>query len=262
MAGQRVRFSDGARYDAMMGPWSRSAGGIFLDWLAPASGLAWIDVGCGSGAFTALVVERHAPASILGIDPSGAQLEFARARDLGPVARFETGDAMELRVDAESCDVAIAALVMHFMPDPAKGVAEMARVVRPAGIVAAYSWDLLGGGFPYEAVHVRLGELGSPAPNPPHPEAAGAGELLRLWSAAGLEAVMQREIVVTRPFPNFEAYWQAAFASPRLAAVLDTMPADVLTALRERVRGDLSASPDGVVTPSARANAISGRVRG
>lgn len=169
---------------------------------------------------------------------------------------------MVLRVDAASRDVAIATLVMHFTPDPTKGFAEMARAVRPGGIVAAYSWDLLGGGFPYEAVHVRLRELGSPAPNPPHPEAAGARELLRLWSAAGLEAVVQREIVVTRSFRNFDAYWQAAFASPRLAAVLDTMPADVLTALRESVRGDLSASPDGGVVPSARANAISGRVCG
>ncbi len=164
MAGQTINFRDGARYDAMMGPWSRSAGEVFLDWLEPLPGLAWVDVGCGSGAFTALAVERHAPASILGIDPSEAQLQFARARNLGSIARFETGDAMALQVKDGSCDIAVAALVVHFMPDPAQGVSEMARIVKPGGIVAAYAWDLPGGGFPYEAVHERLRQLGSPAP--------------------------------------------------------------------------------------------------
>jgi ubiquinone/menaquinone biosynthesis C-methylase UbiE len=260
MAGQTVRFSDGARYDAMMGPWSRSAGEIFLDWLSPAPGLTWVDVGCGSGAFTALAVERCSPASILGIDPSEAQLEFARALGLGTIASFETGDAMALQAKDASSDVAIAALVMHFMPDPAKGVAEMTRVVRAGGMVAAYSWDLLGGGFPYEAVHVRLRQHGSPAPDPPHPEAAGAEELRRLWSMARLETVVQREIVVTRSFRDFDEYWQAAFASPRLALVLEGMTADVLADLRESVRADLPAFADGSVVPSACANAISGRV--
>ena len=80
MAGQQIRFDDGAAYERMMGTWSRLAGNIFLDWLAPRPGLRWIDIGCGSGAFTELLVERCAPTEVQGIDPSEAQLAFARAR--------------------------------------------------------------------------------------------------------------------------------------------------------------------------------------
>jgi 2-polyprenyl-3-methyl-5-hydroxy-6-metoxy-1,4-benzoquinol methylase len=86
MTEPQIRFEDGAGYERMMGVWSRSAGQIFLDWLAPKPGLNWVDVGCGNGAFTELLVERCAPAEIEGIHPSEAQLA------LGPtesVRRFE-----------------------------------------------------------------------------------------------------------------------------------------------------------------------------
>jgi SAM-dependent methyltransferase len=255
-----IRFSDGAVYDAMMGTWSRSVGSIFLDWLHPEAGLDWIDVGCGSGAFTSLIAERCAPRSILGIDPSEAQLEFARRRGLDPIARFASGDAMALAAANNSMDAAVAALVVHFMPDPARGIAEMARVVRPGGLVAAYAWDLGGGGFPYEAVHAGFRSLGLHAPDPPHPEAADAPELERLWRAAGLDALRQRDVSVSRPFRDFEEYWQTATGSPRIAAVLGGLSPERLTTLKVRVRDMLHEGRNGAVVPNARANVIAGRV--
>jgi SAM-dependent methyltransferase len=76
MTEQQIRFDDGAAYEQMMGVWSRSAGEIFLDWLATPSSLKWIDVGCGSGAFTQLLVDRCSPLEVQGIDPSEDQLAF------------------------------------------------------------------------------------------------------------------------------------------------------------------------------------------
>src|SRR5437016_14243467 len=93
MAEQQIRFVDGAAYERMMGTWSRLAGEIFIDWLAPRSGLRWIDVGCGNGAFTQLIVDRCWPAEVQGIDPSEAQLAFARARPAARVAQFGPGEA-------------------------------------------------------------------------------------------------------------------------------------------------------------------------
>ena len=133
MVEQKIRFDDGAAYEQMMGIWSRFAGEIFLDWLAPLSGLRWIDVGCGNGAFTQLLVERCAPAEVQGIDPSEGQLAFARTRSTSRVAEFRQGDAMALPFPAGRFDAAVMALVLIFVPDPAKGIAEMARVVRPGG---------------------------------------------------------------------------------------------------------------------------------
>src|SRR5215470_4229097 len=96
MAELQIRFDDGAAYERMMGKWSRLAGEIFLDWLAPPSGLRWLDVGCGNGAFTELIVERCAPFETQGVDPHEAQLAVARGRQGARGAVFLPGDAMAL----------------------------------------------------------------------------------------------------------------------------------------------------------------------
>jgi ubiquinone/menaquinone biosynthesis C-methylase UbiE len=94
MAEQQIRFDDGAAYERMMGAWSRLAGDIFLDWLAPRPGLRWIDIGCGNGAFTERVVERCSPAEIQGNDPSEGQLAFARARPAARAAVWAASPAL------------------------------------------------------------------------------------------------------------------------------------------------------------------------
>src|SRR5579862_7016273 len=137
MTDQPIRFTDGAGYEQMMGIWSRSAGEVFLDWLAPAKDLDWVDVGCGNGAFTELVVDRCAPRGIVGVDPSPEQLSYARGRHSTGVASFVQGDAMALPLPDNSADAAAMALVIFFVPNPAKGVAEMMRVVRSGGSVSA-----------------------------------------------------------------------------------------------------------------------------
>ena len=156
MAPDQIRFNDGAAYERYMGRWSQLVGETFLDWLAPASGLRWLDVGCGNGAFTDMIVERCGPIFVQGIDPSEEQLAFARTRFASRIAQFRVGDAMAVPFPDAAFDAAIMPLVIFFVPDPAQGVAEMARVVCPGGIVAAYAWDMLGGGFPYEALMAEM----------------------------------------------------------------------------------------------------------
>ena len=92
----QIRFEDGAAYERYMGKWSQLAGHAFLDWLAPKPGLQWLDVGCGNGAFTEMLVDHAAPRSVQGIDPSEAQLAFARSRHSSGLAEFRQGDAMAL----------------------------------------------------------------------------------------------------------------------------------------------------------------------
>src|SRR5215471_17776524 len=163
----QIRYEDGAGYERYMGDWSRRVGAVFLDWLAPSPGLKWIDVGCGNGAFTQLLIERCAPAEVHGIDPSEGQLAFARARPQARMAQFGKGDAMALPFPDQRFDAAVMALVIFFVPDPVKGVAEMTRVVRPGGTVAAYVWDILEAGAPHEPVHAELRHMGMRPMLPP-----------------------------------------------------------------------------------------------
>lgn len=254
-----VRFSDGASYDHMMGPWSRSVGELFLDWLDPAPDLDWIDVGCGSGAFTSLVVERCQPSTILGIDPSQAQLDYALQRGLPHAARFEVADATSLPAVDRSIDVAVAALVVHFMPDPIAGVREMARVTRPGGLVAAYAWDLLNGGFPYNDLYSPMTSIGFPPPLPPSPAAGDMQNLQKTWEAAGLTDIKMQTFTVTRQFADFDEYWSTAATSPRIAAALQRIPPEPLAQLREHVRASVPYGEQSTVVPKATANAIVAR---
>src|SRR5688572_18451301 len=159
-----IRFEDGVAYERYMGKWSQLVGDTFLDWLNPEPGLRWLDVGCGNGAFTEMIVERCAPTSVHGIDPSEGQLAHARTRPALENVQFHQGDAMALPFGDDAFDAAVMPLVIFFVPDPAKGVAEMARVVCPGGVVAAYAWDMGGGGFPYAALLEELNGLGVVVP--------------------------------------------------------------------------------------------------
>ena len=200
MAEHQIRFDDGAAYERFMGVWSRLAGEIFLDWVSPRPGLRWIDIGCGNGAFTELLIERCAPAEVQGIDPSEGQLAFARARRAAHLAKFRQGDAMALPFSKNSFDAAVMALVIFFVPDPVKSVAEMARVVCPGGTVASYAWDMMGGGFPHEPIRAEMRMMGLKTVYQPSADASRMEVLRELWSSTGLEAVETREIVVQRNF--------------------------------------------------------------
>ncbi|MEQ1771516.1 MAG: methyltransferase domain-containing protein [Devosia sp.] len=255
---QPIRFEDGAAYEIFMGVWSREVGESFLDWLRPERGKSWLDVGCGNGAFTQLIVDRCAPSAVLGIDPSQGQITFAKTRGASP-ARFEVGDAMELPAADDSVDVAVSALVIFFMPDAARGVREMARVVRPGGIVATYAWDLMGGGFPHDALQVELRAVGHPPRSAPHPEAAQLDELARLWRDAGLADVETREITVSRQYDSYDAYWDTAVKSGGIGPTVAALTPAEREDLKRRVGERLAATASGPIAVSARANAVRGR---
>jgi SAM-dependent methyltransferase len=259
MSGQQIRFDDGESYERYMGDWSQRVGKGFLDWLAAPSGLKWIDVGCGNGAFTELLVERCAPAEVHGVDPSEAQLAFARKRPAARLAKFDRGDAMALPFAADTFDASIMALVIFFVPDPAIGVAEMVRVVRPGGMVAAYAWDILGGGFTLEPLRIELRAMGIKPVDPPSVEASRIEVMRDLWMGAGLDAVETRQITVKRTFTDFEEFWAITMSgSPSLRPTLGAMSLADVELFKARVRVRLPADAAGRITYESRANAVKG----
>ena len=260
MTAPTIRFDDGAAYEEFMGKWSRLAGDTFLRWLDPPVGWRWIDVGCGNGAFTEMLVERCAPAAVNGIDPSAEQIAYARARLATGPARFDVGDAMALPYADAAFDAAVMALVIFFVPDPAKSVAEMARVVKPGGSVSAYSWDILGGGFPYAALQEEMAKLATMPLWPPSVEASRIETSRLLWAGAGLTQIETRELSVERTFADFDSFWQIAQTGPRLAASIAAMPPADRQTLSDRLRARLAADSEGPITYGAHANAIKGRV--
>ena len=163
---------------------------------------------------------------------------------------------MALPFKGHRFDAAVMALVIFFVPDPAKGVSELVRVVRPGGLVAAYAWDLLGGGFPFDPIWEETRAAGIAPLLPPNPSVGELHALHGLWRNAGLEAVETREIVVERTFSTFEEYWATSTITGAVRPPLEAMAPAEREKLKKRVRARVSADSSGQVTRRARANAI------
>ena len=254
-----IRFDDGAAYEQMMGRWSALVGERFLGWIAVPAGARWADVGCGNGAFTQQITQHAAPAEVWAFDPSPGQLSYARTRlpPDAPTVHWAEGDAMKLPLADASCDVAVMALVLFFVPEPAVGVAEMVRVVRPGSIVAAYHWDILNGGFPLAAIGAEALKMGLQPPQPPSVEASTIEASAKLWTDAGLRDVRTTQFTVERGFSGFDEYWNVAITGSAMRSLFGSLPAEDVALLKSRVRERVKAG-DGPLTLSARANAICG----
>jgi SAM-dependent methyltransferase len=256
----------GEAYDRYMGRWSRLIVPRFLDWLDAGSDASWVDVGCGTGALSGAIVERCAPRSVIGIEPSSGFLEFARARVSDPRVRFAQGDARALPLADGSVDLAVSGLVLNFVPEPQAALAEAVRVVRPGGTVAFYVWDYPGGGMGMMrafwtaaiALDPAAADLGEDRRFPDcRPETLAA-----LAEAAGLEAVRTDAIEVLTVFRDFDDYWQpftlGAGPAPGYCAKL---PAEARETLRARLQADLPRNEAGAIVLEARAWAVRGEVR-
>ena len=243
-----------------MGKWSQLAGHAFLEWLAPTPGWRWLDVGCGNGAFTEMIVDRCAPIAVHGVDPSEGQLAYARTRPASCLAQFRQGDAMALPFADDTFDAAVMPLVIFFVPEPVQGVAEMARVVRGGGLVAAYAWDMRGGGFPYEVLQAEMRGLGIPVPAPPNPDASRLDRLHELWTGAGLDALETRVLDVHRTFDDFDDYWTTVLGGPSVGPQLAAMTAETRGRLQAIIQERLPADANGRISYGARANAVKGFV--
>jgi ubiquinone/menaquinone biosynthesis C-methylase UbiE len=254
-------FSDGKAYERMMGRWSKLVGRIFLDWLDPPPNLRWVEVGCGNGAFTEELIARCAPGAVSAIDPSEGQLAFARTRPGAKLAQFQIGDAQALPFADRGFDAAVMALVITFLPDPAKAVREMARVVKPGGLVATYMWDTEAGGVPLAPIEVALKSLGKAPPSRVNPAASRRDTMQAFWQAAGLQAIETREIRIPVVYSSFDDFCESNLVPIGPSGqVISAMSPNEKEHLKARLREQLPIGPDGRIAYEAFANAVKGRV--
>lgn len=251
----------GDPYEQYVGRWSRRVAPKFLDWLALPPGLRWLDVGCGTGALSAAILDQCAPASVSAIEPSQGFLKAAQQR-LGSRVTFQQGGAAELAYADASFDVTVSGLVLNFIADGRAGLAAMRRVTRPGGCIAGYVWDYSG--------KMELMRYFWDAAVELDPAAGGLDEGVRfplcrpgaladLFERAGLANVVTDAIDVETPFADFDDYWRPFLGgngpAPAYAMSLDE-PARAR--LRERIHERLPIGADGSLQLIARAWAVRG----
>ena len=232
-----IAFDDGLAYEHFMARWSRAAGTAFLDWMAPPKNARWLDVGCGTGAFSKLVIQRCDPLAIVGIDPSAAQIDYALTQLAARKVDFRVARAQSLPFPDHSFDIVAAALVVNFISDVQRALGEMHRVGRPGGIVAAYVWDFGAGRAPNSSVAIALRQIGSSVPPMPGTKYSSLDALRAKFWRAGLESIEVNSFEVTITFSDFEDFWRGQIPSfSPLARIVATLPECDRMRLRRQVR--------------------------
>lgn len=246
----------GSPYEQYVGRWSRRVAPRFLSWLNIPAGRRWLDVGCGTGALCAAIVDRCSPSSVTGVEPSEGFLKTAK-ENLAGRAALHQGIATAIPLDDASADVVVSGLVLNFVPDQRAALLEMARVTSKGGTIAAYVWDYAG--------KMELMRFFWDAAVALDPDAAKLDEGVRfplcrpealeeLFRSTGLEEVEAKDIDIPTQFASFDEYWQPFLGgqgpAPAYAMSLDET---ARVRLRDRIRERLPIAANGSISLTARA---------
>jgi len=246
----------GNPYERYVGRWSRQVAPEFLSWLTIPAGRRWLDVGCGTGALCAAIVDRCSPSSVAGIEPSEGFLKTAK-ENLADRAAFHQGSATAIPLNDASADVVVSGLVLNFVPDQRAALLEMARVTAKGGTIAAYVWDYAG--------RMELMRFFWDAAVELDPDAAKLDEGVRfplchpealeqLFASTELEEVEVKPIDIPTPFANFDDYWQPFLGGQGPApAYAISLEETARVRLRDRLRERLPIAANGSITLTARA---------
>jgi len=252
----------GSPYERYIGRWSRSVAPQFLAWLHLGPGKRWVDVGCGTGALSAAILDNCAPGEVVGVEPSEGFLKLA-AQNLNDRAHILPGSAQSISLPDGAADVVVSGLVLNFVPDEQAALKEMARVVCAGGTVAAYVWDYADKmevikTFWDEAVNLD-------------PSASDLHEGLRFqlcnpvalraaFEVAGFTEIQVSPIDLTANFDSFDDYWQPFLGGQGPApAYAMSLTEDRRSQLRDSLKVRLLMDKEGSFSLEARAWAVRGK---
>ena len=257
------KWDSGGLYEPYVGRWSRSVARGFLRWLGQPPRADWLDVGCGTGALTESILALCEPRVVTGIDPSPGFVDYANAHVRDERVQFTVADAQTMPIDAASFDAVVSGLVLNFVPDPGRALAEMRHAVRPGGVVAAYVWDYAGKmelmRYFWDAA-VELSPEATDLDEGRRFQICTPARLETLFNAAGLLRVETTAIDVPTVFRDFNDYWSPFLGgqgpAPGYAMALTEAEQ---AALRELLHRRLPIRADGSIHLLARAWAVKGQ---
>lgn len=255
-------FQIAEAYESYVGRWSRPVAAAFVDWLALPGGGRWLDVGCGTGALTEIILSHAAPTGVTGIDSSDGFIAHARRHVRDPRANFESGSAEVLPFPDGTFDAAVSGLALNFIARPEAAIAEMRRTLRAGGTAAVYVWDYAGkmqlmryfwdSAVALDPDALSLNEARRFSICKPEP-------LLSLFEASGFGRCECRAIDVPTAFASFDDYWSPFLGGQGSAPTYCSSLSDrQRSRLRDHLRAALPIQRDGSIRLMARAWAVRG----
>ena len=261
VAGAGTFRLSGDAYDSFMGRYSRPLAAAFADFVGVKPGHSAVDVGCGPGALTRVLVDRLGADHVVAVDPSEQFVDACRASFPGVEVRI--GRAEAIPVGDGSVDVALAQLVLHFVSKPRDAAVEMRRVLRPGGVAGACVWDFEGGMELLRHFWDAALTVDPDAPDEARVMSFGrAGETAELFESAGFERVRESVLEVEAAYRDFDELWTSFLGGVGPAgAYLVSLDGHQQDAVRAELF-DHVGSPAGAFTLGATAHAATGRAPG
>jgi len=237
-----MSFTGPVAYDRFMGRYSALLSPQLANLAGVETGQRALDVGCGPGALTEELVRRLGAESVAAVDPSEPFIGAVGERYPGVDARTSSAD--DLPFDNDEFDVTLAQLVVHFMPDPLAGLAEMARVTRDGGVVVACVWDHGGGQGPLRSFWKAAREIDPGVDDESHLPGVRQGDLGEIFREAGLQHVEESSLTVSLQHPSFDEWWEPfTLGVGPAGAFAATLDATARARLRELCRKFLPPPP-------------------
>ena len=259
-----VVFSAGDKYDRQTGAWSRLLAPRIIDFMQIREGEAVLDVGCGTGVLALAVAEITQASKIVGIDLSKGFIEYARGKSSDPRLIFEQADAQNLPYADDTFDHSVAMLVLQFVPDKFKAIAEMKRVTKPSGAIGTAFWDIAGKMHHNRALWQAVTTVDPTAETPLSGNLSFGSpqEQSALMSEAGLEDVTVSEIVIQRRFSSLDEHWVPLITGEGvLRKYLGSLSPECQAAVKEQLRKNLLGDrQDGSFSIKSKAYATRGIV--
>lgn len=256
------KFDNPTAYERYVGRWSREIAKEFVNWLDVPLEQVWLDVGAGTGILSEVILQQTSPTKIIGVEPSQTYVELAQEQIKDPRVQFQVGDANDLDLSGTIFDIAVAGLVINFVPSPKQAIHNMARSVKTGGMVAAYVWDYAD---KMEMMRhfwdaaIRLDSSASELDSGKRFTICHPDNLKALFEGEGLKALDVAAIDVQAVFKDFDDYWQPFIAAQgSVSKYLRSLNHDAQNALRDQLQKQLPIEDDGTIHLIARAWAVKG----